>query len=257
MLSIARAALLGTSVFLLSACGNNPLAEAFKNITLKNLDENGNAIIELKTEVGGGLLFSAGSLPIVDPKTGKMYGTISMERSLDGKNILTVSANVSGIKIGSVLTDNKLPNGDNVPVAGLTSLAAVPAGRNSRVYIGESQDKLMLGVAVAIEQFDVLSHYIPKGSMFFNISTREKNPGVAGFFVSPEPGKSGIALFMQTNMTGVNLPGAPAVMAKANMASVSVQDMTFITRKAKSADEQYFGYFVNRWSRAQTPLNVK
>lgn len=78
----------------------------FKNVSIKNLDQNGNAVVELKTEVGSSnVVFSGGTLPIVDPKSSKNLGSISMERTLDGKNILTLTANVTGIRVGNVLTD--------------------------------------------------------------------------------------------------------------------------------------------------------
>lgn len=259
MLRLAKAALLGSTVLFLSACGDNPLANAFQNISIKNLDQDGNAIVELKTEVGvGSVLFTSGNLPIIDPKTGKIYGSISMERTLDGKNILTVSANVTSIKLGNVLTDNKLPNGDNVPIAGLTSLVAVPAGRHSRIYIGQSGDKVMLGVAVAIEQFDSLSKYIPGVSMFFNVKTNNELPGVAGFFTSAESGKSGLAMFMQTNIPGINLPSSN-VIASTKMSSSSLEsgEMRFLTRNATSEQANYFGYYVNKWKTSKTKLKVK
>ncbi len=259
MMRLAKAALLGSAVLFLSACGDNPLANAFKNISIKNIDQDGNAIVELKTEVGvGTVLFSSGSLPIIDPQTGKVYGSISMERTLDGKNILTVSANVTGIKLGNVLIDNKLPNGANVPVAGLTSLLAVPAGRHSRIYIGQSGDKMMVGVAVAIEQFDSLAQYIPGASMFFNVKSNSDTPGLAGFFTSSQSGKSGLALFMQTNVPGINLPSSN-VIASSKMASMPVEsgEIRFITRNATSEQANYFGYYVNKWKRSNTKLKVK
>lgn len=253
MLRLAKIALLGTTVALLSACGENPLAGAFKNVSLSNIDSNGNAFVELKTEVGSeNVIFSMATLPIVDPKTGKELGVISMERTLDGRNLLTVRANVTGIKLGNVLPDNKLPNGNNVPVAGLSSLIAVPAGQNSRVYVGQAGDKLMVGVAVAVEQFDNLAAYIPGASVFFNLATSAGLPGVAGFFTSKESGKSGLALFTQTTMPS-GLPSGVLAQSKAGPSS----DLKFVSRKPTTTQSNYFGYFVNKWGRSKTKLKMK
>lgn len=276
MLKMGKLALLGSTALFLSACGDNSLSNAFKNVSITNLDQDGHAVVELKAEVGtANIIFAGASLPILDPKTGKNLGSISMQRTIEGKNLLTVSANITGIKLGNVLTDNKLPNGNSVPVAGLTSLIAVPAGHSSRIYIGEAGDKMMVGVAVAIEQFDVLAQYIPGQSVFFNLSGG-KVSGLGGFFTSAQSAKSGIALFVQTKVPSIGLPStslasadstafssASAPSAKAlsatrlSSASSDGSTIKFVTKKATSEQANYFGYFVNRWSQSKTKLKVK
>jgi len=262
MLQSMKIIALGATALMLSACGDNSLSGAFKNVSIKNIDLSGNAVVELKTEVGSAnVIFSAGSMPIVDPKTGKHLGTISMERTLDGKNVLTVQANITGIKLSQPLADNKLPNGANVPVAGLTSLIAVPAGQHSRVYIGEAQDKMVFGVAVAVEQFDSLASYIPGASVFFNLGGDTQIKGLGGFFTSNQQGKSGLAIFAQTQVPALNLPIPVGTMAKASISTQSTtfseDSIRFITRQASYTQANYFGYFLNRWNRSGTQLKVK
>jgi len=267
MYSLGKITLLGSALLFLSACGDNAGTSAFRNVSIRNLDQNGNAVVELKAEVGNpAILFSAGTLPIVDPKTGRALGSITMERTLDGKNILTLTANVTGLRLSGSLGDNKLPNGNNVPVAGLKSLVAIPAGQNSRVYIGESGDKLMLGVAVAIQQFDNLASYIPGASVFFNLGSESRLPGVAGFFTSRDSGKSGLAIFTQTELPALNLPtlpgSQPLAQAKALVLSASLEDsakseIRYQIRRAPQEQLAYFGYFVNQWSRTKTRLRLR
>lgn len=257
MLKLFKGVALLATVAVLSACGQNSLSDAFKNVSISNVDQDGNAVVTLKTEVGGeNIIFSAASLPIVDPKTGKNYGTISMERTIEGKNVLSISANVSGIKLGNVLADNKLPNGANVPIAGLASLVAVPAGKSSRVYLGTTTagDTLVVGAAIAIQEFDSLANYIQGASVFFDLSQTNSNiKGLGGFFTSTESGKSGIAIFAQTKMPA-GLP-IPSVSTKA-LASTST-DVKFIKKNPTTEQANYFGYFANRWSKKKTPLKMK
>lgn len=257
MLKLFKGFALAGSIALLSACGNNNMSDAFKNVKISNIDENGNAIVELKTEVGNqNIIFSTATLPIVDPKTGKSYGTINMERTIDGKNMLTISANVTGIKLGNVLPDNKLPNGANVPISGLATLVAVPAGESSRVYIGTttSGETFVLGAAIAVKEFDGLAGYIPGASVFFNLAEQNSNvKGLGGFFTSTESGKSGIAIFVETKA----LNGLPVPSVSTKMAAASKSSVKFVQKAPTREQSTYFGYFLNRWSSKKTPLKVK
>ncbi len=256
MLNLLKASTLVGAIALLSACGQNSMSDAFSNISLSNIDENGNAVVELKTEVGGDkLVFSNTSLPITDPKTGKNYGSVKMERTADNKNMLTISANVTGISLGNVLPDNKLPNGSDVPVAGLAKLAAVPAGTNSRIYIGTTTagDTLVLGAAIAIKEFDGLAEYIPGATSFYSLSQNAGAKGLGGFFTSAESGKNGIALFVETNIPshGLPIPGTASKMAG------TTSSVRFIERAPTTVQSNYFGYFLSRFSQKKTPLKIK
>jgi hypothetical protein len=261
MLNNLKGFVLLGSVALLSACGQNPLSNAFKNISISNIDQNGDAIVELRTEVGSGnIIFATGTLPIVDPKTGKDYGTISMERTLDGKNILLISANVTGIKLGHVLSDNKLPNGANVPIAGLSSLVAVPAGKSSRIYIGTTtSDEIVVGAAVAVKEFDSLAGYIPGASIFFNLSQTSQVNGLGGFFTSSESGKSGIALFAEVQKPSILGLGVltSGVSAKIMSDPKLPSQLKFIQNSPTSNQSYYLGYFLNKWSSHKTSLKLK
>lgn len=256
MLKLAKGAAMLGAIAILSACGQNNMADAFKNIKVSNIDENGNAIVELKTEVGtANLLFSDQTLPITDPKTGKNYGTITMARTADGKNLLTVSANISGLKLANVLPDNKLPNGKDVPIAGLTSLVAVPAGTNSRVYIGETTTgvTLVVGAAIAVKEFDNFVTYIPNANVFSTLVDSSGVKGSGGFFTSSESGKNGIAIFVETaRPAGLPIPGLPHKVLATNS-----NDVKFMDKNPTNEQKNYFGYFINRWSKAKTALNIK
>jgi hypothetical protein len=243
MLKYVKGLTLIATVALLSACGQNNLSSAFKNVSIAPIDQNGNTVVTLSTEVGANnIVFSAMSFPIT--AGGKEYGTVNMSRTVDGKNLLTVSADISGLKLAHTLSDNKLPNGADVPVTGLKSLIAAQAGTNSRIYVGTSDNTLVFGAAIAIEQFDNLSKYIPGATTFFNLNGAN---GMGGFFTSAESGKSGLAIFVQTTKPA----GISALSAKP-MADAG--DVKFKEKKATMEQAQYFGYFVNQWSKRKTQL---
>lgn len=249
--------LIASAVVFMSACGQDNASNAFKNVSISKVDQNGNAVVTLRTEVGSeNVIFQAATLPIVDPKTGKEYGTISMERTLDGKNILVLNANVTGIHLGNYLADNKLPNGTNVPVAGLSRLIAVQAGKSSRVYLGTnaSADTWVLGLAVAVKEFDSLGNQLPGTAVFFNLDQNAGAKGLGGFFTSTESGKSGLAIFVQTDAL-LDLPKS-GISSKA-LASTSTQKLKFVERRATREQANYFGYFLERWKRLKTRLKVQ
>ncbi|MCX7978111.1 MAG: hypothetical protein N2578_03830 [Bdellovibrionaceae bacterium] len=186
----------------LSACGGTT-GSSVKNVKLRTyVDQNTkNLMAEMEAEFdSSNVIFPTAYIPVVDPNdNNRPLGVIRTEMTLDGKNMLYITADASRIKLGNFLPDNKLPNGNPIPVAGIQDLMTVPAGKNSKLYLGWYQGKMVLGAAMAVKEFDGLAGYIPGANIFFTLPSDSGVRGVAGFFTGTQSGTSGLGIFAQTN----------------------------------------------------------
>jgi len=152
----------------------------------------------------------------------------------EGKiNRLSVKLDITKAKLAASLADLRLPNGGQLPVEGFETLQAFPAGENSKVYLGQKQNQYMLGLALAVEQFNNLSGPIPGASFFFKL---DSNNGLGGYFTALEPNKSGVALLTET---------------------AGKKQMNFREKSATFEQAQYFGFFVEKWKKSKTLLKIK
>ncbi len=187
-------ALLGT----LTGCGG--ASGIVQNLKLETRTDSssGDVYLETRGEIKiGNLRFPNFSLPVVDPsQPGKSYGQITLQRTLDSKNVLIANINMTEAAHIPGLSDNRLPNGNPIPVANAENIIALRAGQNTRVYFGTSSGRSIFGVAVAISEFDSIARYVPGANLFFDLPVRNNISGLAGIFTSVNSGESGLALFI-------------------------------------------------------------
>lgn len=227
--------LLITMFLILSACGKkeNDVKGSITNVKVSKGFEANQEILFMEADVGNSqVIFKDDILLIQDPTSSLTLGSVLMLR--DGEtNRLSVKLDITKAKLAASLSDLRLPNGTKLPVEGFETLQAFPAGEDSKVYLGQKQGGYMLGLALAVEQFNNLADHIPGASLFFKLDT---NNGLGGYFTALEPNKSGVAV-----MTEVS----------------SQKRMVFKEKGATFEQAQYFGYFVEKWKKSKTKLKVK
>lgn len=192
--------LLFATIATLSACGNNAIVE---NISVKtSQDANQDIWVALSTQLNmGALSFPALTIPVMNPKfPSELLGQVSLQRSLEGKNVLVVNANISEIGKNQLTNDNLLPNGNAIPVAGLSGVVAVKFNSSSKIFLGGSNDSIMVGIALAIPLFDNIGKYLPGVNMFLPLPTASQIEGLGGVFTG-SAGQSGIGFFVKVPST--------------------------------------------------------
>ena len=199
-------ALLPLTVLLLSlvvfhACGKNSQNQIVKDIVLQSSIRDEDIWVSLSASfMVGNLSFTAITMPIRNPKNPDVtYGEISFLPTLTpGFNEIKLSLNLSDVAKIQGGASPTIPNGTPIPIGGIGQVPVIEIlipGTNVKIYFALDQKTVLLGVAAAIKEFDVLSGYIGGANIFlgFNI---QGVLGSAGLFTSRESGKSGIGLFV-------------------------------------------------------------
>lgn len=212
--------LIGLTTFL-SACGNSSLVEKISVQTGKDFSQD--TWVTLNTQLNmGALIFPGLLIPVSNPKfPSEMIGKVQLQRSLDGKNILSVSANISEFEKIHLEQDNLLPNGYPIPVVGLTSVVAARFNSNSKIYLGGSEQSLMFGISLAIPLFDNIGKYLVGINLFLPLPAESKIEGLGGVFTGGL-GQNGLGLFVKVP-NGFNTM-AETVMAKSVHLDPAVTD---------------------------------
>ncbi len=227
--------LLITMLLTLSACGKkeNDVKGSITNVSVSKSFESTQEVLFMEAEVGNSqVVFKDDILLIQDPASRQTLGSVLMLRN-DKINRLSIKLDVTKAKLAASLTDLQLPNGGKLPVEGFEILQAFPAGENSKVYLGQKQGQYMLGLALAVEQFNNVAGYIPGASFFFKL---DSNNGLGGYFTALEPNKSGVAILTELS---------------------SQRNLVFKEKSATFEQAQYFGYFVEKWKKSKTKLKIK
>lgn len=222
------------TVATLSACGNT--SSLVEKVSVKtNVDANQDTWVTLDSQLNmGALSFPALTIPIANPKfPSEMLGSVSLQRTLDGKNVLEVSANLSEISKNKFTQDNLLPNGSAIPVAGLDGVIAVKFNTASKVYIGGSSNSIMFGVALAIPLFDNVGKYLPGLNMFLPLPTQSGIEGLGGVFTGAT-GQSGLGLFVKVPNT-ININPSPSVASLQVNSAQSAPDLNSMAKISAKA----------------------
>lgn len=226
----AKGILLLAIAFALAACGNNSIVE---NVSVKtNQDSNQDLWVTLTSQLNmGGLAFPALTIPIANPKfPSELLGSVGLQRSLEGKNLLAVSANLTEISKNQFLQDNELPNGTPIPVSGLNSVVSVRFNSQSKIYFGGSDNSVMFGVALAIPLFDNIGKYLPGVNLFLPLPTKPNIEGLGGVFTG-SANQSGIGLFVKVPSAIKSFDRSlPLVKNSASLQSQNISSLSIFNR---------------------------
>jgi hypothetical protein len=184
----------------LSACGGKGIGGIVRDVKLETRTDPATqdiyADLTSIVEVGG-LQFPSLTLPIVDPKNPFMqYGTLTLARTADRKNAVIVSTNLTELSQANLTVDRTLPNGNPIPVYGEQDLITLPIQKAGKVYLDLSQNRKLLGFAIAIKEFQNIGKYAPGLNLFFDIPSNNGIEGIGGVFTGAGEYQNGIALFL-------------------------------------------------------------
>jgi len=190
-----------------SACGNNIGTSVSRNnkstIIFKN--EKINSYIDPKTNhlfvdlevelVGNEVIFPNLSLSIgAFNKPKPQLGSARLGYTLEGKSMLFITTDITGVLAENSPSNKLLPNGMALPVKNLDYVYAVPVGAsNSKFYVGSSNGIYQVGIVIAAREFDDISEYVARPNFFNSLSGGH---GVAGTFSGNVTETSGIGIFM-------------------------------------------------------------
>ena len=260
------------STLTLTACGGSVGSNLINGLSITTSQNAGDVMVTVSTEINtGNLVFPMVTLPILDPNNpSTSYGSISVQRTLAGKNVL--SANVDITKVSGahgILDSSTLPNGTQIPVAGVANVIAFQAGSSSRVYMSLTDQTKMLGVAVAIKEFDAIGGYLPGANLFFDVPQTSGVSGIAGIFTGSQSGQSGIALFVDASAAinnilkpqsvGVSaLASRTAKVSAAAAAPAPASSLSFVSGTNMSDSEKSsMEYQLYKLSRKNKKLTVR
>lgn len=208
----------------ITACGGGGASSVLKSITVNvNTDAEQNQWVDMDASLAmGKMQFPAIQLPIVDPKSPTtILGELALQSTLTGENILSASVNLTAVLKRKMAQDNLLPNGTQIPVGGLTGVVGARVGGQSKVYIGTDGTQMMLGVAVAIREFDNIARFVPGINVFLPFSPGHAVNGLAGVFTGLQSGTSGLGIFL-TVPNGVQMPMTTLAQASAGAAKTAM-----------------------------------
>jgi hypothetical protein len=236
-------AVLGLSATLAACGGSGGMGGVVREVRLDTRTEpNTQEVYADMTSVieVGKLVFPNLTLPIMDPKRpDKVYGNVTLSRSLDQKNRLVVSANLTEISKSQISQDRTLPNGTLIPVYGDQDLIVLPLDKSGKVYLDLSQNRKLLGVALAIKEFQNIGQYAPGLNLFFDIPQSNGITGIAGIFTGQGAYQNGIALFLDvTEAINRALPTAGSM--RVAEASVSSQQFKTLSARAETPQDWVF-----------------
>jgi hypothetical protein len=192
---------LALTIITLSACSSGALLGSLKLGLIPQLA--GNALSLSSGLNLGNLVLGNLQTPILDPITRNLIGnlTLGSTGSLPGQlqNIL-LNLNPGAALSGSTELGMTLPNGKPLPTElGVSpgELRGIPLLDQSRVYVGtDSKGRSIVGVALTLRELDSVSALMPLASNnFIPRSMPGSTLGLAGIYLSPVPGQSGIAVF--------------------------------------------------------------
>lgn len=191
--------LLATVTFL-SACGSSSIIQSITVSSVVDTDQNQWVHMDSKIKMGS-LQFPATTIPILNPRNpGELFGKVSLAPGADGLNLLSIQANLNQLHNNALLQDRLLPNGDQIPIAGMDGVVSVKISEKSKVYIGASSTQFLVGLALVIPAFDSIGKYLPGAALFLPLPKESKVDGTAGVFTG-SAGQNGLGIFVLTPNT--------------------------------------------------------
>ena len=116
-----------------------------------------------------------------------------------GENEIYLALNLSKTAQINGSATPTLPNGSNLPLAGIdennTMVELEISQINSKIYLALDRDTTIVGFAIAIKEFDVMKDYIGGANIFLGFNIRDVL-GMVGLFTGKDEGQSGLGIFV-------------------------------------------------------------
>lgn len=181
----------------LTACG--PMPTLVQQIQIETQGSGVNSQITMSTLMNlNGFQMGTFELPIWNPQTGKVYGTLKTSPSNNSTTQISLGVNVGElVQDPSIFQAPVLPNGSAVPIQTQgQSIWMLNAGDLSKIYLGVLPNQIVIGFAITIPEFDGLSRNIPIPLNLFPVIPLQADLNIAaGMFTSKNAASSGIAVF--------------------------------------------------------------
>ena len=196
----------GSQLFIFCLClslfscggGGNPTQNIVRDVKVSTSLENDDFMIDIKLLMDlGNMTLTSIQIPVTNPDNGVNYGKVSFMPTLDGLNEIGLSVNLSD-SANLPGGEARLPNDSVLPIGGLegTQVLQLEVEQiHSRIYLALQEETVFLGMAVAIDEFDVLSRYIGGANIFFGHEFRGVR-GSVGLFAGTGQNESGLAFFL-------------------------------------------------------------
>ena len=185
-------------------CGGGSQSSMIQKVTVNTYNQNGDAWAKIGATISNNNFhLPAIDIPITNPNdpNGAVYGQVSIHDILPTGSEIILSANISTISQTPGL-EPTLPNGTDIPVGGLdqTTVIGFPIQKSGvSVYGAFSDVTAMLGVAVAIKEFDNLGHQACPINVMPAFDFGKGIRGIGGIFTGCDPGQSGVAFFVDAS----------------------------------------------------------
>lgn len=214
------------STLALSATACSPRNDvAIKGVDLSTHVVNSDTFVDMEAIITmGNLKFPNTEIGIVDPKTQKPLGQLTLQSLADGTNSITISVDYeSATRLDSSL-GKTLPNERELPsqlLLGSTTVIGIPILQQSRIYVGgDLQKDFYIGAAIAIPALDSTLTQVPIPlNIFFNFPFSPEVVGVGGIFTGTQKGQNGVGIFVKKSAP-VPAPAPTSAPAFRSLASV-------------------------------------
>jgi hypothetical protein len=222
----------------MTACGKDNLIRSVSGET-KILD-NGNAVVEVKSVWDtGNVRVPAIDLPIPNPEdTSQTIGSLSLKEVFPTGAEVTIGLDLT--VLADLDSDNALlPNGTSIPIGGLgdTPIIGIPvADTAAKAYFALGSGIALLGFAVPFKEFDEIGRNTGRSNLFLPFDFGSVR-GTGGMFCSPNPGKTGLGLFVDIGPLIKDLGGSSAQRDGLAVASLSSAPTTGVSRVLAAMQE--------------------
>jgi hypothetical protein len=198
----------GLSAALLSSCGKTNI---LKSVNLQVSDSGSGSspgadpYLTLTANLNlGNAVFDQLQVPVLDPRSGRPLGLLSLSALPDGSQQVSLGVSASAALNADPVLGLTLPNGRELPLSlGVRpgEMLAFPILNHSRIYIGgDLRERATLGVALAIRQLDGIANQAGMPlNLFFGMNVNPSLYGTAGLYGSPSPNQSGVAVLARLN----------------------------------------------------------
>lgn len=212
---------------LFSACGNqvNPLRTL--NVQVADSGTGDDPLLTLSAQLNlGNASLEQIEVPVVDPRSGRALGRLSLASLPQGGQQVTLALSASAALNADPALGRTLPNGRELPLSlGVRpgEMLAFPILNHSRIYIGgDLKERVFLGAALAIRALDGVANSAGMAlNLFFGLNVNPSLYGVAGLYGSPVANQSGVAVFGRLNRSAMS-PGVNPVADQKMLVSSAV-----------------------------------